>query len=80
MVTTESELIVNTVKTNKPARIPTHEAYDSTFSNSLFNFNLNYNSKFWENYSALVPTGLVGKALEDLESKTSLEKQFQEKK
>jgi len=78
--TTASELIVNTVKTEDIKSFPVYEVFDSTFSNSLFNLDLSYNPEFWKNYSALVPTGVIGKALKDLESKISLEKQFQEKK
>ncbi|AXT50913.1 hypothetical protein D1818_08775 [Aquimarina sp. BL5] len=78
--TTESELIVTTVKTENIDYFSVKEQFDSTFSNALFNHNLSYSPDFWKNYSTLVPTGIVGKALEDLGTKISLEKQFQEKK
>ncbi|WP_298320054.1 carboxypeptidase-like regulatory domain-containing protein [uncultured Aquimarina sp.] len=78
--TTESELIVTTVKTENIDYFSVKEQFDSTFSNALFNHNLLYSPDFWKNYSTLVPTGIVGKALEDLGAKISLEEQFQEKK
>lgn len=75
--TTESELIVNNIEVKKVDKIPDYEEYQSTFMNSLFNHELKYDNSFWENFNALIPTGLMGKALEDIESEDSLEDQFQ---
>ena len=77
--TTESELLVNNVEVNGVVKIPEYEVYPSTFMNSLFNNDLKYNNDFWKNFNGLIPTGLMGKALKDLESKDSLEEQFQKK-
>lgn len=75
--TTESELVINNIKTNEVSKLPESEIYQSTFMNSIFNYELKYNPRFWKNFNALIPTGLMGKALKDLEAENSLEKQFQ---
>ncbi len=75
--TTESELIVNNTQTDNIQPFPVNETFDSIFSNALFNLKLPYNQTFWESYSTLVATGVVGEALEDLESTSTLEKQFE---
>jgi len=74
---TESELLVNAVDTQNAKGFTIFETFDSIFSNPLFSHKLTYDHSFWQNYNALVATGVVGKALEDLESNNSLEKQFQ---
>ncbi|WP_109299899.1 carboxypeptidase-like regulatory domain-containing protein [Aquimarina sp. AU474] len=78
-INTESEIIINAVELNNVSKFPTPNIFESTFSNPLSNHKLNYNQNFWKEYSALVPTGVVGKALEDLESKSTLQEQFEEK-
>ncbi len=75
-VTTESELIVNTVTTDPVARIAIDQVYRTNFANPLYNHTLPYDAAFWNNYSTLLPTGVVGKALDDLEARSSLEDQF----
>ncbi|WP_025742680.1 carboxypeptidase-like regulatory domain-containing protein [Aquimarina pacifica] len=77
---TESELVINKTQTENIQVFPINEVFDSIFSNALFNLNLPYNQPFWKSYSTLVATGVVGKALEDLESTSSLEKQFETNK
>ncbi len=80
LCTTESELIVNSIDFIENKNINKNEKFDSTFSNPLFSQNISYNPEFWKNYSTLVATGILGKALEDLESKSTLEEQFSNKK
>ncbi|GAA4108108.1 hypothetical protein GCM10022393_03880 [Aquimarina addita] len=77
---TESELIINDVKTNNISKYIQPEIFQSTFSNTLFNYPKEYTPEFWKHYNTLVPTGVVGKALEDLESRHSLQEQFEEQK
>jgi len=78
--TTESELIVNGINTLENKKLKQIHWFDSTFSNSLFNHNINYDPKFWKNYSTLVATGIIGKALQDLQTNSTLEEQFKKKK
>ncbi len=78
--TTESEMIVNGINSSENQKIERTNRFNSTFSNSLFNYAINYDSKFWKNYSTLVATGIVGKALQDLQTKSTLEEQFKNKK
>ncbi len=75
-VITESELVVNSVKTDSIHRLSPDEIYKANFSNFLFNYHMPYDIDFWKKYSTLLPIGVVGKALEDLETKGSLESQF----
>jgi len=77
--TTESELIINNIELNRVHKFPEYEIYQSTFMNSIFNYKLKYTPSFWRNFNALIPTGLVGKALKDLEAESSLEEQFKNK-
>ncbi|MBW1294935.1 carboxypeptidase-like regulatory domain-containing protein [Aquimarina litoralis] len=77
--TTESELIINSVDTQNTLSFPKENIFKNNFSNALFTYPLPYNGEFWKNYNALIPTSLLGKALEDLEAKESLESQFQNK-
>ncbi len=76
---TESELIVNTIHTNEDESITNTNLFSSTFSNAMFNYQLDYNLDFWKTYSTLVATGVIGKALNDLEAESSLEEQFRSK-
>lgn len=78
-VTTESELVINAVDLDKTTPIAYDKAFRNNFSNALFNYALSYDGEFWKNYNTLIATGVVGKALEDLEVKGSLESQFQNK-
>jgi len=78
--TTESELVVNSLDFNEPEDLENTDRFYSIFSNSLFNQKISYNPDFWKNYSDLVATGVVGEALQDLESKSTLEEQFKNKK
>lgn len=73
---TESELVVNNVETDNAVVFHKAEMFQSTFMNPLFNFGLTYNPQFWKSYSSLIATGIVDRALKDLESKNSLEEQF----
>ena len=59
----------------------TKEAYNESKENKnvTSTYLSKYNPDFWKNYSDLVATGVVGKALKDLESKSSLEEQFRSK-
>lgn len=77
--TTESEFVINNLETNNVSRFAKSEVYQSTFMNSMFNSEFKYDPKFWKNFNALTPTGLMGKALKDLQSENSLEEQFQKK-
>ncbi|WP_299901418.1 carboxypeptidase-like regulatory domain-containing protein [uncultured Aquimarina sp.] len=77
--TTESELVVNSIKTEKLSPPENENIFKNNFSNSLFTYPLPYDPSFWKDYNALIPTALLGKALEDLEAKESLESQFQNK-
>ena len=74
---TESELVVNDIAELAPVEQNVLEDFPSAFMNSIFGYELAYDSGFWKNYNALVPTDLLGKALKDLEAETSLEEQFQ---
>ncbi|WP_299314444.1 carboxypeptidase-like regulatory domain-containing protein [uncultured Aquimarina sp.] len=78
-VTTESELIINTVNTKNTSPFSNEKVFKNNFSNALFNYPLPYEVEFWKNYSTLVATGIIGKALKDLEAKGSLESQFKSK-
>jgi len=80
LCTTESELVVNSIDFAESENHVNSNRFYSTFSNSLFNTKIPYNSDFWKNYSDLVATGVVGEALQDLESKSTLEEQFKNKK
>ncbi len=73
---TVSELLVHNVRTTDIQPFPIPEVFDTTFSNALFNDPKSYDPEFWQNYSTIVPTGVVGEALKDLESGSSLEEQF----
>lgn len=73
---TNTELLVHNVRNENVFPFLASEAFESTFSNALFNSTEEYKPNFWKSYSNIIPTGVVGKALEDLESKTSLEEQF----
>lgn len=77
--TTESELVVNAIDFTENKNLSKIDQFYSIFSNALFNQNIPYNPDFWKNYSDLVATGVVGKALKDLESTSSLEEQFRSK-
>ncbi|SEM19058.1 CarboxypepD_reg-like domain-containing protein [Aquimarina amphilecti] len=78
-ITTESELIVGAVDTGRTSPLAGQEVFKNNFSNALFNYPLSYDSEFWNNYNSLIATGVIGKALEDLEVKGSLESQFKNK-
>lgn len=73
---TNSELLVHNVRNENVTLIPAPELFETTFSNALSNYSRDYDADFWKNYNSLIPTDIVGKALEDLESKNSLEEQF----
>lgn|GEM_PF-2712976 len=77
---TVSELLVHNVRRTNVTTFPVDEVFDSTFSTALFEYHCPYQPEYWKNYSTLVPTGVVGEALNDLESSSSLEEQFQKKK
>lgn len=77
--TTESELIVNAVRKKDVQPFATPTIFNSIFTNALFQYDLPYDSLFWKSYNSLIATGVVGKALQDLESKSSLEAQFENK-
>lgn len=73
---THSELLVHNIDTKNVNSFSTPEVFETVFTNAIFNFPINYDPTFWENYNGIIPTGIVDKALEDLESKNSLEEQF----
>ncbi len=73
---TTSEFIVNAMHLQNVHPFPEPDIFYSTFSNALFDYELAYDPKFWKNYSIIVPTGVLGTALKDLEAKNSLEEQF----
>ncbi|MEM7298434.1 MAG: carboxypeptidase-like regulatory domain-containing protein, partial [Bacteroidota bacterium] len=69
---TISELVINEIVTEDVEEIP----YSERFAGYLFDYPLEYNPKFWEEYPSMVPTGVYGKALSDLQKDKSLEEQF----
>jgi len=73
---TNSELLIHNVRNDSVAPLPVPETFETTFSNALSNNFMEYDAEFWKNYSSIIPVGVVGKALKDLESKNSLEDQF----
>lgn len=73
---TNSELLIHNVRNENVLPFLASEIFETNFSNALFNSTKEYDPSFWKNYSSIIPTGVVGKALEDLESKNSLEDQF----
>lgn len=73
---THSELLIHNIDLKNVNSFPTPEVFETVFTNALFNLPIEYNATFWENYNGIIPTGIVDKALEDLESKSSLEEQF----
>lgn len=73
---TDSELLIHNVRNENVISIPAPEVFETTFSNALSNDSSSYDADFWKDYNSIIPTGIVGKALEDLESKNSLEEQF----
>lgn len=75
---TETELIVNNVSPAENSIASSSQVFMSSFSNPLFGYAMEYDPMFWETYSTIIPRGIVDKALDDLESKTSLEEQFKE--
>lgn len=75
---TESEFIVTGVSKKELPSIIDINPFYSSFTNPLFNYSLKYNPFFWKSYSTIVATGILGKALNDLEAETSLENQFEE--
>lgn len=78
-VTTETELVVNNVNTNNISKFSKSEIYNTNFMNAIFNSKLEYDPLFWKTYSELTPTGLMDKAVKDLEIKASLQDQFYKK-
>lgn len=80
-VTTTSEMIINSLENQEGIqKIAKPDVFESVFFNALFDYKMPYNQTFWKGYSTLVPTGVVGKALEDLETKSSLQTQFEDHK
>ena len=72
---TTSELVVNKIEHDNV--VPFKK--DTLFRGYLEETNSDYNTAFWLSYNAIVPTGVFGKALKDLQKKQSLEEQFKTK-
>jgi len=73
---THSEILIHNIKNENVTSYPAPDIFETVFTNALFNYPLDYNAQFWKNYSGIIPTGIIDKALEDLESQNSLEEQF----
>ncbi|EDM44500.1 Oligopeptidase B [unidentified eubacterium SCB49] len=75
-----SEFDATAITTEDVKKIAREDNFANTVSNQLYEFPLEYNSDFWENYTeenavAIIDTIIRG----DMESKKSLEQQFKDK-
>lgn len=69
---TTSELVVNAILPQPVEEIPQNQR----FAGYLHHYPVEYHPEFWESYTSIVPTGVFGKALKDLQKNKSLNDQF----
>jgi len=75
----QSELLINNIITKNIKNIPDSIVFQNRFFNALYEYDLNYNKSFWENYNTVALTTIQDSIVKQLEKYQSIEKQFEQK-
>ena len=75
-----SEFKTTAINTESVKKIPREDNFANTMSNQLYEFPLDYDSSFWENYATKNALATIDSTIrKDMEFEKSLEKQFKDK-
>ena len=75
-----SEFKTTAIRTDSVKKFARDDNFANTTSNQLYEFPLDYDAKFWENYTSKNPLATIDTAIRtDMEFEKTLEKQFRDK-
>ncbi len=72
-----SELLINKISTNNVYKLSEEKAFKNKLLNLVYDYDLDYNKMFWENYNLIKKTKLQDSIIKQLEKQETLQEQFE---
>jgi oligopeptidase B len=78
-IRTEREMMFNKVTSRDAIAFESSTCFSNNTFTNLFNYPIDYDSTFWQDYNSLIPTKLQQQIIKDLEISAPLEQQYKNK-